>query len=134
MMQEMFHKLVWIDHREARVYAYTREELRETAMLHAPDTTGHIHHTAGTPGAGHALPSKDFLRSVGDAIADARAILIVGPAQAKSELSQYLRDHMPLVAQRVLGQEPLGRLSVGELHAFARRFFAHADRMGLAGK
>lgn len=128
-MSGAYHKLVWIDHRSAWVYAYAREGLAELSVLHAPDVPGHIHHKAGTPGPGHAAVDQDFLRQTAESVADARAILIVGPAQAKTELAQYMARNMPEAGARIIGIEPLGRVGPEEIHAHARRFFARADRM-----
>jgi stalled ribosome rescue protein Dom34 len=130
-MKEAFHKLIWIDHRSAWIYAYTHEGLTELAVLQAPDAPGHVHHNAGTPGSGHLAVSPGFLRQAADAMADARAILIVGPAQAKNELAQFMARHMPQARARIIGIEPLGRVGPEEIHTYAKRFFARADRMSL---
>ncbi len=127
----VFHKLVWIDHRSAWVYAYSCEGLTELVVLEAPDAPGHIHHKAGAPGPGHLAVDPDFLRRAAEAVADARAILIVGPAQAKSELAQFMARHMPQAGARIIGIEPLGRVGPEEIHGYAKRFFARADRMSL---
>jgi hypothetical protein len=128
-MSTAFHKLVWIDHRSAWVYAYNRDGLTELSMLHAPEMASHIHHKAGPPGSGHLPVDQGFLRQVAETVCDARAILIVGPAQAKAELAQFMARHMPEAGARIIGIEPLGRVGPEEIHAHARRFFARADRM-----
>ena len=128
-MSEAFHKLVWIDHRSARLYDFTREALREAATISAPDRPGHLHHHAGTPGPGHAAPDHHYFKAVADAMAGARAILIVGPGDAKGQFSHFIRDHRPELRVRILGVEPCGNIGGGELHMFARRLFARLDRM-----
>ena len=128
-MPQTFHQIVWIDHQCARLYDFTRQSLVETRVIHATDRPGHLHHHAGTPGPGHAAPDNHFLATVAEAVAGAQAILIVGPGEAKGQLSKFVHDRLPDLARRIVGVEPQDRVGNGELHAFAKRFFARADRM-----
>lgn len=125
-----FHCLVWIDHSIARVFAVTRSEMTELATLHAPDEgRGHIHHHAGTPGAGHEPMSEEFLKKVAAALHDPAEILIAGPAQAKQLLKAYLAKKAPALNQRIVAIATLDEARDGELRDFARRFFRRSDRM-----
>lgn len=125
-----FHKLVWIDHADSHVYAFTREGITRLAGIHARDTgSGHLHHKAGTPGPGHDEMDRALLGLTADALQGASEILIVGPGQARHALSIYLEEHAPNLALRVIGVEAMDRGSDTNLHAFARHFFVRADRM-----
>ncbi len=129
-MSPVFHLVVWIDHKAAHLFAITREKAQEMVTIHAPNRDrGHIHHRSGTRGDGHAGPDPEFLRKVADAMAEATEILIVGPAEAKTELKSYLDLKMPLLAARVIGVEPMGRPGLGDVHDFATLFFHQRDRM-----
>ena len=79
-----FHAVIWIDHREARVFHFSPTEV-EKLVLHPDNPTKHIHHKANSIGSGHATADKGFLHAVIQAAADAGAILIAGPGSAKSE-------------------------------------------------
>jgi hypothetical protein len=48
--------------------------------------TKHIHHKANSIGTGHAAEDHAFLQAVAQSIADAGAVLVTGPANAKTEL------------------------------------------------
>ena len=125
-----FHCLVWIDHRQAGVYAVSDHDLSELAMIHAPDKGhGHVHHHAGTTGFGHEPLSPEFLRAVVAAIDHPAELLIAGPADAKHALRQYIADKNPGLHQRILGVETLAKSSDHDLHGFAHRFFHRADRL-----
>ena len=125
-----FHQMVWIDHRSATLYEVTHHDLRELAVLHAPDQGGsHIHHKAGTMGPGHESVPPAFLQRVTTALAGARRILIVGPAEAKFALKHYIALNAPSLDQHVIGVEPMDKCGHGELQAFATMFFRQADRM-----
>jgi len=125
-----FHQMVWIDHHIARLYGVMREDMAELTVIHAADEgRGHIHHKAGTMGPGHVGVPHEFLRDVAAALQDAKEILIVGPADAKHQLSNYLAANAPAIAQRVIGVEPMDKCSLGDLQAFASLFFRQKDRM-----
>lgn len=125
-----FHQLVWLDHHIARLYEVTRDKLTELAVVHAADEgRGHIHHKAGTMGAGHVGPARVFLESITAALEEAQEILIVGPADAKHQLKKHLALNAPLLAKRVVGVEPMDKCDLGDLQAFASLFFRQADRM-----
>jgi stalled ribosome rescue protein Dom34 len=130
MSAAAFHKLVWIDHTAAHVYAFARESMTELASIRARDTgKGHLHHKAGTPGPGHNEIDRPLLEQTADALGGASEILIVGPGQARHALSNFLDTHRPATAQRVVGVEAADRCSDSDLHTLARGFFLRTDRM-----
>ncbi len=48
-----YHAVVWIDHREARVFHFSPTEI-DKLILHPDHPTKHLHHKAGSIGSGHA--------------------------------------------------------------------------------
>ena len=127
-MTPHFHALVWIDHREAKVFRFNAAEVEETTVR-PHDRHVHVHHKANTIGSGHAAVDRDFLERVVGSVSDAGAILIVGPGAAKAELAAYASERYPQVSQRVAGVEAVDHPTDGELVALARKFFRAADRM-----
>ena len=102
-------------------------------MLRPHDPTMRIHHRAGHPagaiGSGHTPEDQVFFREVAAALADAGAVLITGPANAKTELMKHIRAHAPELAQIVAGIETVDHPTDNELVAHARRYFKASDRM-----
>ena len=94
MTEHHYHAAIWIDHREARVFHFSPTDA-ETLVLHPDNPTRHIHHKANSIGSGHASTSPDYLRAVAESVVDAGAVLITGPANAKTELVEYIRLHDP---------------------------------------
>ena len=127
-MSPHYHALVWIDHREAKVFQFNATDTDRTS-IRSEHPHQHIHHHANARGSGHVPLDKVFLKHVAEAIAHAGAILITGPANAKTELAQYLKDAHPALAQKISGVEPLDHPTDGELVALARSFFKADDRM-----
>ena len=127
-MSNHYHALVWIDHREARVFQFNTTDVdRTTIRSDHPDQ--HIHHKANSGDSGHAPVDNEFLKRVTQAISEAGAILITGPANAKTELVAYIKRVQPSLAERISGVQTLDHPSDGALLALARSFFKADDRM-----
>jgi stalled ribosome rescue protein Dom34 len=128
MTKSHYHAAIWIDHREARVFHFGPADV-ETLVLHPDNPTRHIHHKANSIGSGHASTSPDYLHEVAQSVADAGAILITGPANAKTELVDYIRLHDPKLAKAIAGVETVDHPSDAQLVAHARKYLMATDRM-----
>ena len=128
MNHHHFHAVVWIDHHEARIYRFGRDNV-DKLTLHPDNPHVHIHHKANSIGAGHAAEDHKFLDAVAKSIADAGAILITGPANAKTELVKHISAHEPQLMKHIDGIETIDHPSDGELVAHARKYFKAEDRM-----
>lgn len=123
-----YHAVVWIDHREAKVFHFSPTEV-DRLVLHPDHPTKHIHHKANTVGSGHAAPNDDFLHAVAQSIADAGAVLIAGPANTKDQLVAHIEKHDPKLKALIKGVETVDHPSDGQLVAHARKYFKVEDRM-----
>jgi len=123
-----FHAVVWIDHREARVFHFGPSDV-ERLVLHPHHPTGHIHHKAGSIGSGHAAADHEYLHATAAAIADAGDVLITGPSKAKAELMKHIHHHDPRLMKIIVGVETVDHPSDAQLVAYARKYFKAADRM-----
>lgn len=122
-----FHAVVWIDHRAAHVLGFGQgEPTRQTIKSEGPE---HIHHKAGSIGSGHVHDAPAYFEAIAASLSAFHEILVVGPAETRTEFHQYLIRHKPDIAKRVLAVEPMDHASEGEIIDHARRFFSHADRM-----
>ena len=121
-MTSHYHAVVWIDHHEGRVFHFDRTGT-ERLVIHPDHPTRHIHHKANTIGAGHEAEDQDFLHRVADAVSDATAILITGPANAKTELVKHIHRHEPHLVERLAGVETVDHPSDKQLVAHARAYF-----------
>ena len=122
------HVVVWIDHREAHVQSFTRDE-SDGIHIKAQGTPHKIHHRSGSVGSGKWPEDHEFYSRVADTFVTAHEVLIVGPAQAKHEFLKYLEAHRSLLANRVKGVATADHPTDGQLLELARRFFRAADRM-----
>jgi stalled ribosome rescue protein Dom34 len=128
MTEHHYHAAIWIDHREARVFHFSPTDV-ETLVLHPDNPTSHIHHKANSIGSGHAPTSPDYLHEVAGSVAEAGAVLIAGPANAKTELVEYIRRHDPKLGKAIAGVETVDHPSDAQLVAYARKYLTATDRM-----
>ncbi len=127
-MSEHYHAIVWMDHREARIFHISATDA-ERVVVPSHASGHHLHHKANTPGSGHLGVDREFFQRVAAALSHTGAILITGPASAKTEFHHYLAERHPELAARVSGVEALDHPSDGALVALGRRFFKADDRM-----
>jgi len=128
MTQHHFHAVIWIDHHEARVFHFSPTEV-ERLVLHPDHPTRHIHHKANSIGSGHASEDHNFLQAAAKSIADAGAVLITGPANAKNELFKHIQHHNPKLMKVIAGVETLDHPSDAQLVAYAKKYLKVTDRM-----
>jgi stalled ribosome rescue protein Dom34 len=122
-----YHVIVWIDRSEARVFGVGITDAdHQLIRTHAHQR--HLHHKANSGDSGHAPIDKEFFERIAQSLSAAGALLITGPASAKTEFVNFLKAHHPRLAQRVSAVETLDHPSDGELVAIARKFFRADDR------
>jgi hypothetical protein len=94
-----YHAVIWIDHHEARVFHFSPSDV-ERLVLHPDHPTRHIHHKANSIGSGNAAEDHNFFQAIVGSVADAGAVLITGPTDAKNELVTPNSSPMPGTTSR----------------------------------
>ena len=126
-MEGHYHAVVWIDHRQARVFHFDADDA-DKVVIH-PDRPVRDYHRKHKGTGQHDDEDQAFLEEVTKAVANAGAILIVGPANEKHELMKHIERVHPAMKLHVEGVESADHPTDGELVAHARRFLKSADRM-----
>ena len=121
-MSAHYHAVVWIDHREARIFHLSANEV-DSLVIHPDHPTRHLHHKANSIGSGHAEEDHDFLKRVAGAVLDAGAILLTGPGNEKTELIKHIRQHNPGLIAKIVAVETVDHPSDRQLVDHARRYF-----------
>lgn len=121
-MQTHNHAVIWVDHRQARIFHVGLTGTDEIVLRsHLP--TQHIHHKANSIGAGHVSEDENFLKSIAQALEDAGQILILGPSVEKVVLNNYLRENDPKLSARIVAVESADHPSDREIIAYAKQYF-----------
>jgi len=127
-MNKHYHALIWIDHREAKVFQFDATDAERT-VIPSTHPQQHLHHKANAGDSGHAPVDRKFLSRVAEAVAKSGAILITGPAGAKVELRAFIETEHPELVKHISGVQTVDHLSDGELLNLGRSFFKGDDRM-----
>ena len=107
-MAHHFHAVVWIDHKQARIFHFNVEEADRTVVR--DHIVRDIHSRAKR--TGHRIEeNKPFFEDVTKAIADAGAILIVGPAQEKDMFAKFLAEKHSAIRTHVESVEAADQAS-----------------------
>lgn len=125
------HALVWIDHREAKIFRFDSAVSEATHhIIRDEHSAAHLHEKANSTGSGHAPVNHVYLEKVAMDISDAKAILIVGPSSAKHEFYKHVEGHHPALLKLIVGVETLDHPGDGPLLAHAAKAFREAARFG----
>jgi len=121
-MQGHFHAAVWIDHQQARVLHFDTDAF-DAQVIHPAH-----HHEEKRTGQ---RPKEDqaYLENVTKAVADAGAILVMGPANERTEFVKHVEKTHPQLRPRIEAVEAADHPSDGEIVAHARHVLKSADRL-----
>ncbi len=122
------HVAVWLDHKEARVFAVHADKVDAEAIT-APHHLHHKHPKGPEGVKDHPQDTTRFFREVASSIEDAEQILIVGPSTAKLEFLRYIEKHHHALSQKVVGLETVDHPTDGQLAAYAKTYFKRVERM-----
>ncbi|CAN5197777.1 hypothetical protein BH10PSE11_BH10PSE11_38510 [soil metagenome] len=113
-----FHAVIWIDHREARVFHLGGDDV-ERLVLHPEHPERRVDLKIEDP---------HYLKAAMDAISDAGAVLVIGPAHTKTDLVKYVEQHNPKLRSIIAGVETVDHPSDGQIVALAKKHFKATDR------
>lgn len=123
-----YHAVVWLDHREARVFFFDRKSAEEID-LEAKSPNHHLHHTKGTFAGKRAPEDQQFFHQVVEALKPAKEWLVLGPGSAKLELVKHVHKHHHTFSDYIIGVESADHPTDKQIVAHARHYFKASDRM-----
>jgi len=123
------HAVIWIDHKEARIFHVHPDAADATTVL-APQHHFHRHAKGRGEETEHPDDAHQFFAEVARALSDDDAILITGPSSAKLEFFKYVHERERRLESKVVGIESADHPTDGEIVARARSYFKASDRMG----
>jgi stalled ribosome rescue protein Dom34 len=123
------HAVIWIDHKEARIFHVRPEAADETTVL-APQHHLHRHSKGRGDAKEHPDDAHRFFGEVARTLDGVDAVLLVGPSSAKLEFFRYVHEHDRRLESKVVGIETADHPTDGEIVARAKSYFKASDRMG----
>jgi stalled ribosome rescue protein Dom34 len=122
------HTIVWLDHQEAHIFHVQPDTFSETSVR-ASVRHLHRHPKGATEHTSHPDDAKHFFDDVSHALEGAQEILVVGPGTAKLHFLKHVHKHQPGLESKIFGVETVDHPSDKQLVAYAKHYFAAADRM-----
>jgi stalled ribosome rescue protein Dom34 len=130
------HAVIWIDHKEARVFhvqpetaSHAQPEAIDETTILSPQHLIHRHPKGQGEAKEHPDDVKRFFHEVARSLDSADTVLILGPSSAKLEFLRYAQDHDRKLHAKVAGIETVDHPTDREIVAYARRYFTGSDRM-----
>ena len=123
-----YHAVVWVDHREARIFFFDRHSFDEVDIK-SKSPHDNLHHKAGSISGKRAPEDQNFFHEIVAALKPAKEWLISGPGSTKLELLKHIIGHDHTLSDCVVGVETCDHPTNNQIVAHARTFFRAADRM-----
>jgi stalled ribosome rescue protein Dom34 len=123
-----YHAVVWLDHREARIFFFDRHDVTEIDLAtKSPDH--HLHHRKNSVSGKRAPEDQQFFHDIVAALKPAKEWLFMGPGSAKLELVKHIHKHDGALGDHIIGVETADHPTDNQIIAHARAYFKAADRM-----
>lgn len=120
------HAVVWIDHREARVFSFGAEDA-EKKRIRADEPRHKVRHAGNVEGGNAVRDNRQFfeaiLASLEQQLKDVGEWLIVGPGDTKKDFQKYVEGHAEMLASKLVGIGPMEDPTDDELVTAARQHF-----------
>ncbi len=121
-----FHAVVWLDHREARVFQFNDIEA-DLARVQGAHPNQKLHHHSGSLTGKRTAEDHRYLESVVEHLKPAKEWLVMGPGSAKLELMKHVNKHHPDLVDHVCGVESADHPTDGQIIAHSRAYFKVFD-------
>ncbi len=118
--------IVWIDREHAKLFQLSNEKMERKHL----ESRHQDHHTHRLDNLDQNDYGQAFFSQVVAELADPLKILILGPGVGKHHFQNYLTEHWPLFAKRVVGCEAVDHPTDPQIAALAKKFFGTTLRQG----
>jgi stalled ribosome rescue protein Dom34 len=116
-----------MDHAEAHILHYTSEDV-QNKLAGQPQQQGH--HRRAQPDPARANGDQAYFKEIAGSLADAKEILVAGPASAKSAFVRHLNEHAHDLRKKIVAIETVDHPSNVQLLDYARKHFRSDAGMG----
>lgn len=118
--------VIWVDRQHAKLFLFSEVKMeRQTVHADQPE-----HHTHSQDQLDAARKERKLFAAVVDRIQEARALLILGPGVAKHHFHNYLSEHVPALARKVIACETVDHSTDAQIADMAMKYFWAAAASG----
>lgn len=123
------HAAVWLDHAEAHVLHFTTEDVRNKLTSGKPHKR--LRHERGAPDPQRLEEDQAYYRRISASLADAKEILVTGPASATKAFVTFLNEKANGLRARIIAVESVAHPGDDAMLDYARKHFSAGDPMGV---
>lgn len=69
---------------------------------------------------------QKFYQEIASSLVDSGSLLILGPGVAKHHFQNFLNEHYPSIAKKIVGCETVDYPSDPQIAAYAYKYFSHS--------
>jgi len=111
--------VVWIDRENAKLFEFSHEKMERRNL----QSTHVDHHTHRFDAIEQRQREQTLFSELVTHVSEAPKLLILGPGVAKHRFQNYLTEHFPALAKKVVACEAMDHPTDSQIAAFARRYF-----------
>lgn len=111
--------VVWVDREHAKLFQFSQEKMERKSF----QARHFDHHTHRLDGLDQRRQEAAFFSDVVSHLSEAAKLLILGPGVAKHHFQNYLGEHFPILAKKVVACETVDHPTDPQIAAIARKFF-----------
>lgn len=123
-----YHAVVWLDHKEARIFFFDRHSVEEVDIA-TRTANHHLHHKKGSIAGKRQPEDQHFYHEIVEALKPAKEWLVMGPGTAKLEFVKHVHNHDKALSDHVIGVETSDHPTDRQIVAHARTYFKKYDSM-----
>jgi stalled ribosome rescue protein Dom34 len=112
--------VVWMDREQSKLFHFSEEKM-ERSYVHPHQ---HLHHTHALDQFDKRAQERKLYIEIIQHLSDASRLLIIGPGVAKYHFQNYLTEHFPALAKRIVACETTDHPTDGQIAALAKRLFS----------
>jgi stalled ribosome rescue protein Dom34 len=122
-MSQLHYAIVWIDHREAKVYRFACYD-EPPLKVNSHNSLQRLHHRrGGWEAGGNPTEDHEFFGRIAGTLDQTAQILVTGPGDAKLAFKAYMDQLRPHDASQVMIVEMINHPGDEALYALGREHF-----------
>lgn len=115
----MSYIAIWIDHKNANIFDLSENPAKKASL----QVNQLVHHTHRLDHFDQNRWDRKLYQQIIDDISKAEKILILGPGVAKFHFQNYMTEHYPYIAKKVVGCETVDHPTDPQIIALSKKLF-----------
>ncbi len=110
---------IWIDRENANIFEFSGKDTIKSEMHNKYVD----HHTHRMDEFDHKRQETTFYQKIATRLNEVEGILILGPGVARYHLQNFLNEHFPMIAKKIVGCESMDHPTDQQIEEYSRTYF-----------